>query len=193
MRIELRGVRSSCDMLAELRLVLGCENQFGGFFLQRAEAGLLDLSVFQLDLGVLRGKQSCLGAKFLIGLLKLALARLELDGQLLRLLEQALGAHRRLDRVEHNADTRRKLIEEDEVRGGKGFEGGKLDDRLDLAFESQGQYHDTRGRGVPKTGTDAGVVRRHVAEENTACFSMAHWPTIPSPSRMRLGWPRRWA
>ena len=87
----------------ELGLVLGGESQFGGLFLERA-AGLLDLAVLALDLGVLLGEQSCLGAQLLVGLLQLALARLQLDGQLLRLLEQALGAHRRLDRVEHHAD-----------------------------------------------------------------------------------------
>ena len=99
----------------ELGLVLGGEGKLGGLFLERA-AGLLDLAVLQLDLGVLLGEQPGLGAQFLVGLLKLALARLELDGQLLRLLEQALGAHRRLDRVEHDADAGRELIEEDEVR-----------------------------------------------------------------------------
>src|SRR5271157_3597785 len=190
MRIELRGRAQLVGHVGEeLGLVLGCENQFGGLFLQRA-AGLLDLSVLQLDLGVLRGKQSCLGAKLLIGLLQLALARLELDGQLLRLLEQALGAHRRLDRVEHHADTRRELIEEDEVRGGKGFEGGQLDDCLDLSFEKQGQYHDIRGRGVPKTGTDAGIVRRHVAEENALLRDGALADdTLAEPDTVRLAGP----
>ena len=129
----------------ELGLVLGGERQLGGLFLERA-AGLLDLAVLALDLGVLLGEQPGLGAQLLVGLLELALARLELDRQLLRLLEQALGAHRRLDRVEHHADTRRELIEEDEVRRGKRLERGQLDDRLDLSFEEQGQYHDARWR-----------------------------------------------
>ncbi len=133
----------------ELGLVFGGEDQLGGLFLQCA-AGLLDLAVLELDLGVLLGQEPCLVAQFLIGLLKLALARLELDGQLLRLLEQALGAHRRLDRVEHHADTGGELIEEDQVRGREGLERGQLDDRLDVSFKKQRQDHDTRGRGVAR-------------------------------------------
>ena len=98
----------------ELGLVLRGERQLGGLFLQRV-AGLLDLGVLALDLGVLLGQQPGLGAQLLVGLLQLALARLQLDGELLRLRQQALGAHRRLDGVEHGADALRELIEEGEV------------------------------------------------------------------------------
>ena len=83
----------------ELGLVLRGQRQLGGFFLERV-AGLLDLGVLALDLGVLLGEQLRLGAQLLVGLLQFALARLQLDGELLRLREQAFGAHGRLDRVE---------------------------------------------------------------------------------------------
>ncbi len=83
----------------ELGLVLRGERQLGGLFLERA-AGLLDLGVLALDLGVLLGEQLGLGAQLLVGLLQFALARLQLDGQLLRLREQAFGAHRRFDGIE---------------------------------------------------------------------------------------------
>ena len=98
----------------ELGLVFRGERQLGGFFLQRV-AGLLDLGVLALDLGVLLGEQLRLGAQLLVGLLQLALAGLQLDRELLRLREQALGAHRRLDGVEHRADALGELIEEGEV------------------------------------------------------------------------------
>ena len=98
----------------ELGLVLRGERQLGGLFLERV-AGLLDLGVLALDLGVLLGKQLGLGAQFLVGLLQFALAGLQFDGELLRLREQALGAHRRLDRVEDRADAQGELIEEGEV------------------------------------------------------------------------------
>ena len=98
----------------ELGLVLRGERQLGGLFLERV-AGLLDLGVLALDLGVLLGEQLGLGAQFLVGLLQLALARLQLDGELLRLRQQAFGAHRRLDGVEHGADALREQIEEGEV------------------------------------------------------------------------------
>ena len=83
----------------ELGLVFRGERQLGGLFLERA-AGLLDFGVLALDLGVLLGEQPGLGAQLLVGLLELALARLQLDGQLLRLRQQAFGAHRRLDGIE---------------------------------------------------------------------------------------------
>ena len=99
----------------ELGLVLRGQRQLGGLLLEGA-AGLLDFAVLALDLGVLLGEQPGLGGQLFVGLLQLALPRLQLDGQLLRLLEQALGAHRRLDRVEHHADARGELLEEGEVR-----------------------------------------------------------------------------
>ena len=97
----------------ELGLVFRGERQLGGFFLERV-AGLLDLGVLALDLGVLLGEQPGLGAQLLIGLLEFALAGLQLDGELLRLREQALGAHRRFDGIEDRADALGEQIEEGE-------------------------------------------------------------------------------
>jgi hypothetical protein len=59
------------------------------------------------------------------------------------LLEQTLGAHRRLDRVQHDADARGELIEEDQVRGGERLERGQLDDGLHVPFKKQRQDHNT--------------------------------------------------
>ena len=87
----------------------------GGLFLESA-AGLFDLAVLALDLSILFGQQLCLGGKLFVRLLQFTLARLQLDGQLLRLLEQPFGPHRRLDRVQHDADARRQLLEEREIR-----------------------------------------------------------------------------
>ena len=72
----------------ELGLVFRGERQLGGFFLERV-AGLLDLGVLALDLGVLLGEQPGLGAQLLVGLLEFALAGLQLDGELLRLRRAA--------------------------------------------------------------------------------------------------------
>ena len=98
----------------ELGLVFRGERQLGGFFLERA-AGLLDLGVLALDLGVLLGEQLGLRAQLLIGLLEFALAGLQLDGELLRLREQTLGAHRRFDGVEDRADALGEQLEEGEM------------------------------------------------------------------------------
>ena len=102
----------------ELRLVLRGQRQLGGLFFQRAP-GLLDLLVLALDLGVLLGELLRLLRQLLVGLLQLLLLRLQLGGELLRLLEQALGLHRRLDAVEHDADAGGQLLEERQVRRGE--------------------------------------------------------------------------
>ncbi len=127
----------------ELGLVLRGERQLGGLFLERA-AGLLDLLVLALDLGVLLGELLGLGGQLLVGLLQLGLPRLQLGGQLLRLLEQALGAHRRLDGVEHDADDCVSCSRNVRWVGVKGWQRGQLDDRLGLALEQHGQHHDAR-------------------------------------------------
>ena len=99
----------------ELGLVLRGQRQLGRLLLERA-AGLLDLLVLALDLGVLLGELLRLLRELLVGLLQLLLLRLQLGGELLRLLEQALGLHRRLDAVEHDADAGGQLLEEGQVR-----------------------------------------------------------------------------
>ena len=90
----------------ELGLVLRGERQLGGLFFQRA-AGLLDFLVLALDFDVLLGELLRLLLELLVGLLQLPLLRLQLAGELLRLLQQAFGLHRRFDRVEHDADASR--------------------------------------------------------------------------------------
>ena len=95
----------------ELGLVFRGERQLGGLFLERAP-GLLDLLVLALDFGVLLGEQPRLGGELLVGLLQLVLLRLQLGRELLRLRQQALGAHRRFDGIEHHADAAGELLEE---------------------------------------------------------------------------------
>ena len=99
----------------ELGLVLRGERQLGRLLLERA-ARLLDFLVLALDLGVLLGELLGLRGELLVGLLQLGLPRLQLGRELLRLLQQVLGAHRRFDRVEHDADRLRELLEEGQVR-----------------------------------------------------------------------------
>ena len=66
---------------------------------------------------------------------ELGLARLQLLRQQLRLLEQALGAHRRGDRVQHDADRFHQLVEEALVGLVELAERGELDHRLHLVLE----------------------------------------------------------
>jgi len=67
---------------------------------------------------------------------------LQLAGELLRLLEQALGTHGGLDGVEHHADAAGQLLEERQVRFGEAIHGRQLDHCLDLAFVQHGQRND---------------------------------------------------
>ena len=118
-------------------------------FSSSARARLLDLLVLALDLGVLLGELLGLLRQLLVGLLQLLLLRLQLGGELLRLLEQAFGLHRGLDAVEHDADAGGELFEEGQMRGGELAERGELDDCLDVVFEEHRQ-HDDVARHAPR-------------------------------------------
>ena len=141
----------------ELGLVLRGQGQLLGLLLQR-QLGLLDLAVLGFHLLVLdrraagpspparrwsaaappAGSQQLLGLpqrrglllQAVVGLLQLFLLGLQLGGQRLRLLEQALGPHVGGDGVEHDADGLRQLVEEGLVGLVEVAEGGQLDHRL---------------------------------------------------------------
>ena len=138
----------------ELGLVPRRQRQLRGLLFQRA-AGLLDFLVLALDLGVLLGQLARLGGQLLVGLLQLLLLRLQFAGQLLRLLQQALGAHRGLDGVEHDADAAGQLLEERQVRRGERVQRGQLDHRLDLAFEEHRQHDDVARAGLDQARADS--------------------------------------
>ena len=95
----------------EFGLVLRGQRKLGRLFLQRA-ARLLDFLVLALHFDVAFGELLRLLLELLVGLLQLVLLRLQFAGELLRLLEQAFGLHRRLDAVEHDADAVGQLLEE---------------------------------------------------------------------------------
>ena len=118
----------------EFRLVFRGERELGGLFFQRA-AGLLDFLVLAFHFDVVLGELLRLLLELFVGLLQFRLLRLQLAGQLLRLLEQAFGLHRRFDGVEHDADAGRQLLEEGDLQRREGVDRGQLDDRLDLVFE----------------------------------------------------------
>ena len=89
----------------EFGFVLRGQRKLGGLFLELA-AGLLDFLILAFHLDVAFGKLLRFLLELLVGLLQLGLLRLQFAGELLRLLEQAFGLHRRFDRVEHDADAR---------------------------------------------------------------------------------------
>jgi hypothetical protein len=85
-----------------------------------------------------------------IRLLQFLLLRLQLLRQRLRLLQEILRTHVRLDRVQHDADRLRELVEEDLVRRAEMFERSELDDRLHLAFEKHGSTIRLSGVASPR-------------------------------------------
>ncbi len=87
----------------ELRLVLGCERELFCLLFESAP-GLLDFLVLAFHFDVLLGQLLSFLRELFVGLLQFFLLRLQLDGQLLRLFEQAFRLHRSFNTVEHDAD-----------------------------------------------------------------------------------------
>ena len=139
---ELSGVRSSwLHVGEELGLVLRRQRELLGLFLERAPRHF-DFDILRFDLLLLVLEELRLLLKLLVGRVQLlllagelGLPRLKLLGQQLRLLEQALGAHGRGDRVEHDADRFHQLVEEVLVGLVELVERGELDHRLHFVLE----------------------------------------------------------
>ena len=125
----------------ELRLVARGERQLLGLLLQLL-LGELDLAVLALDLGLLLGQLAGLLLQLLVGLLQLFLLRLQLFGHALRLAQQLVGAHRRLDGGDHDAQALDQLLEEGELDVGEALERRQLEHALDLALEQDRHHHD---------------------------------------------------
>ncbi len=118
----------------EFRLVFRSERQLGRLLFECA-AGVLDFLVLRLDLDVAFGQLLRLLLELLVGLLQLLLLHLQLAGELLALLQQAFGLHRRLDTVQDDADAGRELLEEAQVRLVEIVQRGNGDDRLQVLLE----------------------------------------------------------
>ena len=125
----------------EFGLVLRCQRKFGRLFFQRAP-GLFDFLVLALHLDVTLGELLSLLLELLVGLLQFLLLRLQFSGELLRLLQQSFGLHRRLDAVEHDADAVGELLEESHLRGRERADRSQLDDGLDLVLEQNRKHHE---------------------------------------------------
>jgi hypothetical protein len=170
----------------ELGLVLGGERELRGLVLERA-ARVLDLLVLALDLGVLLRQLLRLLPQLLVGLLQLLLLGLELGRELLRLLEQRLGLHRRLDAVEDDADAAHQLVEEREVRGRVGVQRGQLDHRLDLPLEEDRQHDDVAGERAEQARADPDRVGWQVRDQHAPLLDRAlAEETFAEPERLGM-------
>ena len=136
----LSGVRSSCDMLARNSDLYFEVSASSAAFSSSARRACSISWFLRSTSTLLLGELLRLLLELLVGLLQLALLRLQFAGELLRLLEQAFGLHRRLDAVEHDADAGGELLEEGRAAAAvNSVDRGKLDHRLDLAFEQHRQ------------------------------------------------------
>ena len=175
-RIEFSGVRSSCDMLArnsDLYFEVSASSAAFSSSARRA----CSTSLFLRSTSTFCSASCCAFERQLfVGLLQLGLPRLQLDRQLLRLLQQVLGPHRRFDRVEDDADRLRELLEEREVRGG---ERAAATDSSMTAFVSP-------SKSTGSTTMFCGP-RRAEARVDRACSPAAPWSAGCAASRARTG------
>ena len=156
----------------ELGLVLRRQGELGGLVFER-EPRLLDLAVLVLHLHVLLGEQAGFLRQLFVGVLQLLLAALQLGGERLRLLEQALGAAVRLDVVQHHADALHELVEERQVGRAELVEGRQLDHRLDLLLEQDRQHHRIARQRLAQAGGDPIVLARHAAHDDALLLERA--------------------
>ena len=111
------GVRSSCDMFARNSdLYRDVSASSAAFSSTARRANSISLFLRSTSTFCSASSRALVG-ELVVGLLQLLLLRLQLAGELLRLQQQAFGAHGGLDRVEHDADAPGQLLEEGEVRG----------------------------------------------------------------------------
>src|SRR5437870_11977457 len=78
----------------------------------------------------------------------------------MRLLQQPLGLHRGLDRVEHDADAGGELFEERDLQVREGADRRQLDNGLDLTLEQDRQRDDVARRNLEQRRADRSEERR---------------------------------
>ena len=147
----------------ELRLVFRGQRKLGCLLFE-CTSSLLDLGIFTLDLGILFCKQFGLSAQFLIGLLELALTGLQCHRKLLRLGQQALGAHRCLNGIEDRTNALREEIEERKRASVEMLKRGQFNHGLCLTLEKHGQHNDAHLPSLAQTGGDRNEIWRHVGK-----------------------------
>ncbi len=178
--LVLRGERELLRLLLQRAaglLDLGVLDLDPGVLLLELLRALLELLVRLLQLLLLRLQQLFGGAERRslrlelcvrppqLVLLRLQLLRLALEilRQRLRLEEQLLGAHVRVDRVQHDADRLGEHLEEGLLDLGERRERRELDHRHHRLLEEDGEDDDARRRGLAEAGGDRDVVAREPA------------------------------
>ena len=168
----------------ELGLVLGSQGELGGLFFDRT-ARLFDFLVLRFHLDVAVGQLLRLLFQLLVGLLQLALLRLQFGGQLLRLFEQTFGLHGGFDGFEHNADGIGQLVQEGHLQLREGAQRGQFDDGLHPDLRTA-PAAPRCGRGGARNNPEVmGITLEGMSVISTRRATKAHWPMSPSPARKR--------
>ena len=142
-----------------------------------------------LNFDVAFGELLRLLLELLVGLLQFLLLRLELAGELLRLLEQAFGLHRRLDRIQHDADRVGELLEEHRLQGGERCDRGEFDDGFHVTLEQHGQHDDVARHHLEQRRSDRHRVGRQFGDQQAALVAGALADQAfadPQPLRMAV-------
>ena len=151
-RMLLSGVRSSCDMLARNSDLYFDVSASSSAFSSSARRAC-SISWFLRSTSAFCSASWCaFCAELLVRLLQLASAASAARPRAAATARAALGPHRGLDAVQHDADAARSAARG--TRGAtrvKSLQRGQLDHRLDLALE-QHRQHDHAARHAPRRG-----------------------------------------
>ena len=149
----------------EFALVLGSQRQLFGLLFQRL-LGLLHFR-FLVSTSVFCSASSwAFSCSSALVFCNWKLLALQLFGQRLALLQQLLGPHGGANRVQHDADGLRELIEKRQVNIAELAERGQLDGRLYVAFEQHRQHHDADRSRAAQAGIDPDVIARDVGDQD---------------------------
>ncbi len=162
-------LREECPLL--LQLLVGLLQLF--LLLLQLLIGLLQLFLLlpKPFLGCLERSGLLLQPR--VGLGQLMLARRELVGERLRLLQQLLRPHRGGNRVEHDADALGELVQKRQLDLRETIERGELDDRFDVTLEQHRQHDDVERSGFAEARGNLNVVARHVHEDDRLALERA--------------------
>ena len=159
-RMLFSGVRSSCDMLARNSDLYFEVSASSAAFSSSARRACSISWFLRFDFDVTFGELLRLLLQLFVGLLQFALLCLQFASELLRLFEQAFRLHRGFDRVKHDADAGRQLLEERRLQRGELVDRSELDHRLDLVFEEHRQHDDVARHDLEQRRADRHGVGR---------------------------------
>jgi len=177
MSSELSGVRSSWLMFARNSLLYFDESASCSAF-SSSSSRAVSTSVFFCSMRAFcSSEQRRLLLELPVRPLELVALRLELlglalqlEGEALRLLQELFRPHRGEDRVQHDAERFRQLLEECQVCVGVRRERRQLDHRHHLVLEEDGEDDDVDRRRLAEPGGDRDVVLRRLRDEDRFPF-----------------------